>query len=265
MARAFSWPAADREGAGFPSPGLPDPESFAASIGPELSRLFGLRTAARAPATTDSPPAAILVAALLPAPGSKRTEALELLMPEADLALLMDLLFGGREGDAPERLPPLPPSSASWMALSGFLAIAASRSLAAIGLPCGEPAHIPPRPKPAEGQAARLWLVADFEGMAVRLGLRLQAPQPVLPDPPGRDPLLWRRRTRERALGVTIPVSLRIAERRMPMGEVARLGAGAILPLDRPEHVEVLVGGQPFARIASSQFIPPACGEEENT
>lgn len=269
MASPFTWPVVEpeRQEAAFAAPpsGLPDAEGLAASIGPELTRLFGVRAAARALPRADDATAMLLVAELHPAAdGGEAPPALELLAAEADLALLLDLLFGGGEGEGPERLPSLPPASASWMALAGFLALAASRSLAAIGYPCGTPATIPPRPLSAGNAGPQLWLTADFEGKSVRFGLRQQAVQQAQPDSPALDVESWQRRARERALGVTLPVSLRIAGRRLPMGEVARLGAGAILPLDRPGSVEVLVGGQPFARIPASQFIPPASGEEEN-
>lgn len=269
-ARKLCWPAVESGedgGNAAPAAGTSERDSLAASLGPELTRLFGVRTTVRVAGRETEKAGiaapAITVAVLHLETGDSQAPAtLELLAAEADLAQLMELLFGG-EGDASPHLPLLPPNSASWMALSGFLALATSRALHATGQPCSAPATIPPRPLVAGKAAARQWLAADFEGIAVCIGLRQPLQQAPATESPGHDPQLWRHRARARALDVALPVSLRIAELKLPMGEVARLGRGAVLPLERPESVEVLAAGQPFARIPASRFIPPAGGEEE--
>lgn len=277
MARPYIWPRVDPEldqPASVPSTRLPDTDAFAASVGPELTRLFGVRTTARADANAEQAAAPMVPVAELHVTGgagnAAAPEVIDLLASETDLSLLMDLLFGGSTGEQTARLTSLPPASASWMALAGFLATAATRSLAALGTPCVQAATLPPRPVALDPAAPgfvapQLLLGVNFDGTATMLGLRSRQPQPQLPKTPAPDPELWRQRTQERALEIDLPVSLRLAERKLPIGEVAQLNKGAILPLERPDNVEVLVGGQPFASISVSDLAPPAGGEEASS
>lgn len=269
MARPHIWPSApDETSAAAPEAPAPldDLAALAAGLGPELTRLFGLRTSARAaaeagPGTADDGARRpqLLVARLRPAAGGTALP-LELLASAVDIGLLLELLFGGRptEGGA---APALPPHSASWATLSRFLGQAVVRALAVTGGAAPFTVVAPATPAVDAGPPPPWRFSLDLEGARAVLGLR--APRPRPPAPPAPDPAQWRQRALERTLDLALPVALKLAELRLPLAEVSALRPGAILPLERPETVRLLVGGQPFAEIAAEHFHPASPPEGE--
>jgi flagellar motor switch/type III secretory pathway protein FliN len=243
MARAILWPQAEPAVAGAPAPapgplsGL-DLEGVAAGFGPDFSRLAGFRV--RSIPATDIPAAPLLTAARLKLGAGP--DLVDLLIDQAGAASLLDRLFGAPPGQGATALPILPPGSASWLALCRLVAGAACRALAATGLAPGGSPVLPPRPVAASGQGPALELQAD----EARIHLCLVDPScnAPPPTPPAADPDDWRRRARARALDVALPVTLRLADRRMGVGAVAALQPGDILPLEAPHAVDVLVGGR---------------------
>ena len=264
MSRAILWPAApaaDMPATLADQPAIRDEAAFAASFGPELTRLLGARATAHPLADHGRKAAALShsVARLrLPSaqPAAPATLVTLLLAP-ADIARLLDILFGAAPATAGGVLPALPPGSASWTTLARFLASAATRALAAAGQPCVGAAEILPRATPrTDGGEPQLLLRLDIDGADIVIGFRLDGQAKPAPPEPKPDPELWRQRARNRAFDLALPVALRLAEKRLPVREVAALKPGDILPLDRPAHVELLAGGRRFAMLPASQFAP---------
>ncbi|MGQ5700677.1 FliM/FliN family flagellar motor C-terminal domain-containing protein [Sandaracinobacteroides sp. A072] len=290
--RALSWPQAmpagdTPEGAASAPPiaaGGPDLPGFAATLGPELGRLFGCRiTARRLSGPEDSgtgpalPRGCMSLASLDPLDGAPR---LHLATDGPGASLFLEQLFGarkpglvaaGKDADAepagtPSALPPilaaLPPGSASWMSLCGLAAEAAGRALAAHGQPAGA-VRIAAR---AAAPDARLSIVAclalDLDGQAARLWL-LRDPPPVTPAP-AHDVAAWRSRAVARALEIDLPVALRLAETRVPVSELAALRPGDILPLARPKQLGVMVAGRCIAGIPADE-LAARTGSEKGT
>lgn len=265
MSSAFQWPAApaaDQSSGLAGQPSIRDEAAFAATLGPELTRLLGARTTAHPLADPGRRAAALthMVARLrLPTaqPGVAATMVTLLLAP-ADIACLLDILFGAAPAAAGGPLPALPPGSASWMTLARFLANAATRALAAAGQPCVGAAEILPRATPrTDGGDPRLLLKLDIEGIEVVFGFRLEGQDKPAPPEPVADPGKWRERARSRAFDLALPVTLRLAETRIAVRAVAALKPGDILPLERPAHLELLAGGRHFATVPASDFAPP--------
>ncbi|MGL6044529.1 MAG: FliM/FliN family flagellar motor C-terminal domain-containing protein, partial [Sandaracinobacteroides sp.] len=93
------------------------------------------------------------------------------------------------------------------------------------------------------------------DGIVCRL--RLTPELPPAPPPPPRaapDMALWRQQARARAFELELPVSLRIADTRMPVTRVAELVEGDIIPLDRPDKLDVMAAGRRIARLPASSF-----------
>lgn len=258
MARALLWPSAQPAEAAVSSAAtLKDAAGFAAALGPELTRLFGVRAAARpadGPANGDAACPTHMVARFR-LPSQEHTATLALLLTPEDIALLLDVLFGAAPAAAGGALPTLPPGSASWATLTRFLSDAVARALAATGQRLEGAVQLPPRAAAlADAGAPQLLFRLEIDGAAATLGLLLEGRKPPAPPPPAPEPELWRHRARARTLDLALPVSLRLAETRMPVGEVAALRAGDILPLERPQSVEVLAGGRSLARLPAAQL-----------
>lgn len=272
MPRPILWPSAptaQAEAPPSPASALADPTGLAAAFGPELTRLFGARCAARLipePGQSVAAACSQMVAQLrLPAsaPGSAPS-TLSLLLAPADIARLLDILFGGLAATTSAALPPLPPGSASWMALARFIADAAARALAATGQRVQGPAHIPARPAPASpALPPQLLFRLDIDGTETMVGLRLEGEEEPAPTAPPPDPDLWRRRASARVLDLVLPVALRLSETHIPIGQVAALSPGDILPLDRPTMIELRAGGQRLKMLPASHFAPPINTEED--
>lgn len=274
MPRPILWPSAPAEALESPlSPAaaITDPTGLAAAFGPELTRLFGARCAARLvaePAQSAAASCTHMAAQLrLPSPLPGLPPAtLSLLLAPADIARLLDMLFGGSAATAGSALPALPPASASWMALARFLADAAARALAATGQRCQGPALIPARPAPLPVPTVpqRLFRL-DIDGAETNIGLHLENPEQAAPLPPPPDPELWRRRASARVLDLVLPVALRLSETQIPISQVAALAPGDILPLDRPTSIELLAGGRRLKTLPASHFAPPIPNEEDRS
>lgn len=281
MSRAIIWPSAPAEVPEAPPPpasAIADQTGFAAAFGPELTRLFGARCAARLLAEPAGPVAAgcshvtarlRLPTGAAPTPPTHAT----LLMAPSDIARLLDVLFGGAAATAGGDLPPLPPASASWMALARFLADAATRALLATGQRCLGPAEIPLRPAPlAESLPPQLLLKLDVDGVEAMLGLRIDGEEAeTTAQPP--DPEQWRQRASARVLDLVLPVALRLQESRIPVSQIAALSPGDILPLERPATVELIAGGRHLRTLPASHLAAqphggiadnPAQDEEED-
>ena len=63
--------------------------------------------------------------------------------------------------------------------------------------------------------------------------------------------------TRARALELDVPVALRLAERCIGLAELARLRPGDILPIERPDQVDLLAGDRRIARLPAASLLPP--------
>lgn len=273
MSRPIHWPSVPAETpAAQPSPAaaITDATGLAAAFGPELTRLFGARCAARLVAEPGQSAAAScshMAAQLrLPAPQSGLpSTTLTLLLAPTDIARLLDMLFGGSAANAGSALPALPPQSASWMALARFLADAAARAFAATGQRCQGPAQVPARPAPHPmPMLPQLLFKLDVDGVETLIGLHLEGAEAATAPPPTPDPELWRRRASARVLDLVLPVALRLSETQIPIHQVAALAPGDILPLDRPTSIELLAGGRRLKTLPASHFAPPIPNEEDH-
>jgi hypothetical protein len=271
MARPIVWPQVARPS----EPAAPDPTAtldnaaISAAFGPELTRLMGIRISARPDPGLVPPrdPVGLGRIRLGGGPGGKKGPAAVEIHCSADgAAVLLERLFGARAAEAASAsgadLMRLPPGCASWIALCRTVAAAATRALAAGGLPPGGAPQLPARP-----QAAALLpgaaLLLDVDGAPCALMLCPDVPPPPLPTAEtAPDAAVWRRQARARALDLELPVSLRIAQTRMAVSRVAGLVEGDILPLDRPATLDVMAGGRRVARLPASSFIPPARADD---
>ena len=272
MSRAIIWPAAPEqppEAPPSPVAAIHDPTGLAAAFGPELTRLFGARCAARLLEDPAVPlasacshvaaelrlPAATAATQAAAAPQAENVPAtVTLLLPPTDVARLLDVLFGGAAATSGVTLHPLPPGSASWMALARFLADSAARALLATGQRCQGPAEIPLRPAPAvEPRLPQLLLKLDIDGTEALLGLRVDGVEVQAPATPP-DPEAWRQRASARVLDLVLPVALRLQDTRIPVSQILNLSPGDILPLDRPSSVELLAGGRHLDTLPAARF-----------
>lgn len=276
MPRAHIWPEAtppdnrpEAASGTVSDAAFADFETLAATLGPELTRLFGLRTSVRQrpPGAAGAPLPLLLLAGKVSLvsrnaspPNTGQQQTAELLVAAPDIDRLLNLLFGGRPDPAAAAAVRLPPNSGSWAVLAQFLGQAVSRALGASGTPARVADAPPAAMAIAQAQVPQLLLDLDFEGVGCLLGLRV--PLPCVPAPPP-DPALWRRRTRERALDLLLPVTLRVARLPLPLGDVSALQPGDILPLEHPRDVDLMVGGQSFARIAADRLASSTTGPEE--
>jgi hypothetical protein len=265
MARAMTWPVAHvapQLQADAPAPTLLeglDAAGFAAGLGPELSRLFGVRIGARL-ALGEDRTTVFLAAGQIRLAGSGGVVPLDVLLDVAGAAVLVERLFGSVPGpgaDLPDRLSALPPGSGSWMSPCRFVATAIGRAMAAVGHPVAGAPLLPARAvqaavPPGTEASMQLALLLDIDGWAAVLRLVDPSlpPAPVPPEPaPAPDLDLWRRRARANALALDLPVTLRLADARTPLAEVAALKAGDVIPLVPPRMLTVLVAGKRFQEI----------------
>lgn len=259
-----------------PAPGswldLIDAPGLAAGIGPELSRLVGTRISGRlagggAPLAGGSAAGPFVAVGQLRVSGGAGPQLLDLMLGAAGAEALIEHLFGSRPaagatgaGFAPA-LASLPPGSGSWATLCRFLTSAASRAMAAIGHAVAGAPLLPQRAIAAEVApgATLIDLELDIDGAVTRL-LLVDPSTPALPPPPVQatapDLPAWRERARARAFALDLPVTLRLADQRMPVAEVAALRAGDIIPLTPPQMLSVLVGGKRFADVPATRFSP---------
>ena len=277
MAHRILWPTAAHPAAETPASPPPtllealDSGGFSASLGPDLSRLFGTRISVRAPAVgqqAEMPAARMLALGQIRLVAPAGPAPIDIAIEARGAALLVERLFGNRApGSGPDHaqagawLNGLPPGSGSWISLCRFVSAAISRAMAISGHgSAGAPAY-PARATPSAPQhgAIHLPLILDIDG--AKAGLRLsdpstpaRAPAPEPPPPP--DSRLWRRRTEARALQLDLPVALRLADTRMPLSDVAALRAGDVIPLARPRSLAVLISGQRLADIPAHRLLP---------
>lgn len=261
MAQLHIWPVADDTGGGTPVGALVpiDLAGLASALGPEMTRLIGARCTVRSGpeaghADASRPDMQVATLRLDKLPGDGM---IAVLLPEQGVARLLDLLFGGTPG-SPCTLPQLPPGSASWMALSGFLATAAGTAAAAIGHPPRGHVEQPRRAVRQADPAPQAVLLLDVEGEQIPIGLQL----PLQPAPLRRHDAGWERRLAARTLDVDLPVGLRVAETRLPLAEVARLKAGDVIPFEQPESVSLLAAGEIVARWPAEKLMRRTDGQE---
>lgn len=277
MPRPIHWPTAALPVADAPAPQPPtllealDCSGFLAALGPELSRLFGLRISARLASMAQLPgqpantsPVPMLAAGRIRLVTATGPALLDIAIEAAAAASLVERLFGSSpaapgSGSA-DPLAALPPGSGSWMSLARFLTTAVSRAMAAAGHPSAGPPALPPRaatPDTPQGTTS-LPLGLDIDGMAGTLILTdPSAPAPLaVAEPPPHDARLWRRRTHARTMQLDLPVALRLADTRLLLSDIAALRPGDVIPLARPRALSVLVGGQRLTDIPAHRLLP---------
>ena len=256
MARAIVWPSI---GAEAPPPALADAldtSALAAAFGPELARLVGARITAHTGPAKSKAPLLHLASVTLAQPAD--LAAIGLGAPADSAALLLERLFGARPGKGaprPAGVEALPPGSAAWATLCRILVQAFIRALPAANAAPAAPARLPDRPRALATEPA-FQLDLDIEGVTATLAVALEPARRTAPPPPP-DLSGWRQRAGARALDLDLPVALRIAERRIGLADLARLRAGDILPLDRPDEVDLLAGGRRIARLPAASLLPP--------
>lgn len=273
MARSIVWPAAPEPQAPAPSapqplPGL-DAASIAATFGPEISRLAGIRISARAMPVAPPASGQMLHICRLRLKAAEIIRAIDIDLPATTAAQLMERLFGGSASQSAtasvESLTLLPPGSGSWATLCGHLAQALTRAFEASGLPAGGGPILPPRAViGAASPTADFALALDIDGTAAALHFTVE-PLPVAQSPETPpDPALWRRRAQARTFDVELPVTLRLTESRVALASVAPLRAGDILPLERPRTLDLLVDGRRIGRLPAEAFLPPDTNPSES-
>jgi flagellar motor switch/type III secretory pathway protein FliN len=247
MARPILWPAAARLDPA-PAPGGPltalDVDGFAAGFGPDFSRLAGFRVSATPLPNAPQAPRVSLARLKLGQPAA----GIDLLIDAAGAAILLDRLFGARSGETAPELPLLPPSSASWLSLCRLISASAARALAAAGLAASGSPALPSRAMPADRGDTGPALHLQVDSNIFHLVLSDPQAHAAAAPPPPADPDDWRRRARARALDLQLPVTLRLPDRRMEVGDVAALQPGDVLPLDSPHAVDLMVAGRRLGR-----------------
>ena len=206
-----------------------------------------------------------------------------LALDRQSLSTLLDRMFGARTepGHAADGLAALPPQSGSWQSLARLLGQAMVAAFQAT-VPAANPSACfvasarvaPPAEQACDGLRPqdRLLFILDMTGVSGLLSVRRVSPhaasansKPVEPaSPPGtaalsREPgrpgpaasTNWGRRAKDFALDLELPVSVQVGEIPLPIGEVAALRVGDILPLETPSTVSVLVGGQSLATVSA--------------
>ncbi len=263
---------------------LPDPLGLASLLAPELSRLFGHRIGLKpcgADPVPSQPPLAEVGRLPVPATALHGGGAYVIAFDRASLGTLLDRMFGaGREPAAmADSLASLPPQSGSWKSLARLVGQALVRALQGAGVVSDRPAAFvqpsrvaPPAEQPTDGLRPQDRLLfqldlADSPGwLSLRAAPAARPPvdrphpdRPLLVPPEAGDPASpgnrnWGRRARDFALDLEWPVSMEVGEIPMPIGAVAALRVGDILPLDRPETISVLVSGKPLAQVAAADL-----------
>lgn len=270
MVLPFVWRQAER-----PRPPEPEPEAvaiepapplgfnvaaFGATLGPELSRSAGVRVAVR-PIETDGgqrDPQAMLVLARLPL----KDGSLLFTLDRAGGSALLDRMFGSRPRDACPPLDRLPPASGSWLAFARLLSSCCQQA-AAGSCTATAPLVIPSRPMPPEpeqinGHLPPVAFALDVDGVpgtllvhlilpaaergAIRSGADAGGPTPADLDD-------WRERATALTLALDLPVTMRLADKRLPMAQVAALKPGDVIPIDPPRLVSLMVAGRRFAQL----------------
>jgi flagellar motor switch/type III secretory pathway protein FliN len=256
MARAIVWPSISAETPPSALAGALDMSALAAAFGPELARLAGARITAHSGPAKSKAPILHLASVALAQPAD--LSAIALGAPADSAAHLLERLFGARPGKgapSPAGVETLPPGSAAWATLCRILVQALIRSLPAANAAPSAPARLPDRPRALASEPA-FQLDLDIEGVSATLSVALDPARPA-PPPSARDIAGWRQRAGARVLDLDLPVALRLAERRIGLADLACLRAGDILPLDRPDEVDLLAGGRCIARLPAASLLPP--------
>jgi flagellar motor switch/type III secretory pathway protein FliN len=260
IARPIHWPGAARVPTEAP-PLVADQVALAAALGPELTRLAGFRVSA-ALAEAGLPDAPLTGCGRIALARGQPAATLIVACPADHAALLLERLFGGRAADAAAArgasLAALPPGSASWIVLCRTLCAALVRALERGGLRTTASPALPPRAAPiaAAGLHPALLFQLDADGSSALLALLPEAPARDEPRTEAPDAAAFRQRARARALELELPVSLRIAEQRIPLGAVSALAVGDVLPIDQPSRIDLLAGGRRIARLPAARFRP---------
>lgn len=263
MARAVVWPSATAGTGPAGPPLVADGAALAAALGPELTRLAGIRVSAE-PADMALPAEPLIGCGRIALPAGQAAAGLRVGCTADHAATLLERLFGGRAADASAArgtsLAALPPGSASWIAFCRTLCTALVRALERGGLRTIASPALPPRAAalPFEDAAGARMFRLDADGNGALLFL--------LPEPAAvaearaavPDAAAFRQRARERALDMDLPVSLRIAERRMSLGDLSALAAGDIVAIDPPARIDLLAGGRRIAHLPAAGFRPLA-------
>ncbi len=257
---AFPWPRVE-PGGRAPGPAVReggplaalDRAALAAALAPELGRLFALEVL---PAAGTVVPARTVSVARLPLAGGpgEAVSWVSLAVDPATAGSAIARLYGapGSVADGEPALPAGIAGTASWLAFARLLAMALARAMGVLGLaPAGAPA-VTARPAPAAPAPGALALTLALG--ATPLGLMLAPEEPPVdrgcaPTPAGDGG--FAARARARVLDVALPVALRLPGWRLPVGRVASLKAGDVLPIEAPRHLELMVGGQRLARLSA--------------
>jgi hypothetical protein len=244
---------------------LLSPAALAAALAPELGRLFALEVL---PADRPAAPARPVLVARLPVTGGDGEPArlIALAVDAATAGSAIARLYGapGSVADGEPDLPAGLAGSASWLAFARLLAMALARSLAGLGVaPAGAP-DVKSRPLPAEPLPGAMVLALELGSTRLGLMLAAEAPAPRTASPAPAADGGFAARARARVLDVALPVTLRLAGWRLPLGRVATLKAGDVLPIEPPRHLDLMVGGERLARLPADRLLDrPASPPED--
>lgn len=278
MATPFVWPRLEQPAVPEVEPEalpmVPPPPlgfgaaAFGATFGPELSRMAGVKVAARLVEAPDDEAAAadlasLLVIGRLPLQGDNLLFSID----RAGGAILLERMFGGRSGPVSKPVEALPPASGSWMSFARQVATACQQAARAANCAGTGTILVPVRPTApgpddlalgADPEITPFVYRLDVDGVA---GLLLVHPllsdasraarRGVLKDPEtlAREQEEWRRRALSLTLGLDLPVTMRLADVRMPMSRVARLAPGDVIAIEPPRLVSLMASGRCFAQL----------------
>lgn len=248
-ARAIAWrPPGPAVPPPVPQRPFVDAVGFASGFAPDAATRLGFRIALR-PVPAE-PRARLVRLAACDLGGATAVLAADPPLVEA----LVARLFGAPGSSRP--LPPaapagLPAASSGWQCLGRLLGQAFAAGLAAADCPAG-PARAAARvelldPVPADA----CWFAADpgtgpgwlvLARIAPRAG-EAAAGTDRAEEPGRRAPSPWQERAAALIRCIDLPVGVRIAELRMPLAEVAMLGVGALIPIERPAQLLLSVDG----------------------
>lgn len=265
----ISWPVAERQPAESIDCDPPPPlgflaGAFGATLGPELSRIAGVRVSVRG---SEGPQADLpmLLIGRLPV----RAGALQFAIDMRCAAVLMERLYGGRQETLPTPVGELPPASGSWLAFARLIAGACQQAATGAGCAAAGTLAVParpmePDPEEPDPDIAPCSYAVDVDGVRGRvLAWPIPAarkPRAGAPAVSAADLRLWRERVQALALSLDLPVTVRLSDTRVAMARIAALRPGDVIPIAAPRHISLMVAGRRFAQLP----LPGAASRHED-